>query len=132
VTTHLKDVAVDAYDEGILLSEVILGEGLIDLPRAVQLIRKARPGTRMNLEMITRSPLKVPMLTEGYWTTLQDKSGLDLARTLRFVMEHKTQIDLPQAEDQNVMDCLNAWQLMNLLDFPRTSAHAPRLQSGTH
>lgn len=79
VTTHLKDIAVAPYDEGILLSEVILGRGLIDLRKALELIRRARPQTRMNLEMITREPLRIPLLNEGYWATLPDKSAAELA-----------------------------------------------------
>ena len=76
VTTHVKDVAVDSHPQGILLSEVILGKGIVDLPRALQLIRQARPGTRMNLEMITRAPLQLPMLTDDYWPTLPGKNRL--------------------------------------------------------
>src|SRR6185295_10471881 len=53
LSTHIKDMAVEPYDEGFLLSEVPLGEGVIDLKRAVAAIRKARPGTKFTLEMIT-------------------------------------------------------------------------------
>jgi sugar phosphate isomerase/epimerase len=124
VSTHLKDMAVAPYAEGILLSEVILGTGHIDLLRAVRLIRKAKPGTRMTLEMITRDPLKIPLLTDSYWTTLPDKSALELARTLRFVNEHNAEGKLPAIgrlsraelrgqEDQNVMDCLAAWRAIS-------------------
>lgn len=110
VTTHLKDIAVAPSDEGIFMSEVVLGSGVIDLRRAVQMIREARPGTRMTLEMITREPLEVPMLRDEYWATFAGKSPLDLARILRFVQQYKTDINLPLAEDQNIRDCLAAWQ----------------------
>jgi sugar phosphate isomerase/epimerase len=121
VTTHIKDMAVEPYEEGILMSEVVLGQGYLDLPRAVNLIRQARPQTRITLEMITRDPLKIPMLTDRYWATFPDKTGLDLARTLRFVndnsaplprVSHLTKAELLRAEDQNVMDCLTAWDAM--------------------
>ena len=116
VGTHLKDVAVDAYDEGILLSEVILGEGLIDLPRAVQLIRKVRTRDPHEPRDDYTQPAKSSNANRRILDNIAGQvSGLDLARTLRFVDgTSKTQIDLPQAEDQNVMDCLEAWQLMNL------------------
>jgi sugar phosphate isomerase/epimerase len=118
VATHIKDMAVAPYDEGILMSEVILGKGYLDLPRAITLIRQARPQTRMTLEMITRDPLKIPLLTDRYWATFPEKTGLDLARTLRFVNEHRsplprvshlTKAESSKAEDQNVIDCLTAW-----------------------
>jgi len=121
VTTHVKDVAVEPYEDGILLSEVILSEGLINLARAVSLIKQARPATRMNLEMITRDPLKIPLLREEYWSTLPNLSAADLARTLHFVHHNKSAGPLPrvahltaaersQLEDENVMRCLFEWE----------------------
>jgi len=125
VSTHLKDVTSDTYAAGILLSEVILGKGYINLPQAVNLIRQARPQTRMTLEMLTREPRQIPLLTDSYWATFPDKTALDLARALRFVNEHKSAEPLPRIahltqpetlslEDENVVACLAAWQSMNL------------------
>ena len=37
--------------------------------------------------MITRDPLKVPCLTEGYWVTFPDLPGRHLAHTLSLVRE---------------------------------------------
>ena len=67
ITTHVKDMAVQPYEDGFLLSEVPLGSGILDLPKIVATIRKARPAASFMLEMITRDPLKVPCLTEKYW-----------------------------------------------------------------
>jgi 3-oxoisoapionate decarboxylase len=117
VTTHLKDMAVDGSDDGFLLSEVLLGSGYLDLPHAVSAVRQARPQTRFSLEMITRDPLRVPCLDDKYWATFPDRSGLYLARTLRFVQQHQGQNALPRVsqlshedhvakEDANVVACL--------------------------
>ena len=117
VTTHLKDMAVDTDTEGFLMSEVLLGNGYLDLPRAIRLVQQARPNARWSLEMITRDPLKVPCLTDKYWATFPDRNGLALARTLRFVNNHKSVKPLPgishltreeqlKVEDQNVIACL--------------------------
>jgi sugar phosphate isomerase/epimerase len=117
VTTHLKDMAVDHCGDGFLLSEVLLGDGYLDLPRAIGLVQQARPKARLLLETITRDPLPVPCLTDKYWATFPDRNGLYLARTLRFVATHKPAKPLPhisqlshaeqlKVEDQNVIDCL--------------------------
>jgi sugar phosphate isomerase/epimerase len=114
--THLKDVAVAPYEDGFLLSEVVLGTGVLDLPKIVALLRKANPGVRFSLEMITRDPLRVPCLTDGYWVTFPERNGIYLARTLRFVRDHKpasplpTPEELPQPEHakleiNNILDC---------------------------
>ena len=87
-TTHFKDMAVEEYRDGFLLSEVPLGPGIIDLPRVVQTLRKARPEIRFNIEMITRDPLKVPCLTDRYFATFAELPARHLARTLSMVRSH--------------------------------------------
>jgi sugar phosphate isomerase/epimerase len=102
-TVHLKDMAVAECADGFLLSEVALGEGFLDLPKMIALLRAARPEIRFNLEMITRDPLLVPCLTEQYWTAAT-ASGRDLARTLRMVREHKPAQPLPRIRERNTKE----------------------------
>jgi hypothetical protein len=91
---------------------VILGKGLINLPHAFSLIQKARPATRMTLEMITRDPLKIALLGEEYWTTFPDSTAKDLARILHFVNRNRSGVPLPRVsdstEDENIRRCLEA------------------------
>ena len=116
-TTHFKDMAVEEYRDGFLLSEVPLGQGLIDLPRVVQTLRKARPEIRFNIEMITRDPLKVPCLTDRYFATFAELPARHLARTLSMVRSHPPRSPLPRisslaaseqirVEDANVSHCV--------------------------
>ncbi|MBV9500949.1 MAG: sugar phosphate isomerase/epimerase [Acidobacteriaceae bacterium] len=124
VCTHLKNMAVEPYQDGFLLSEVLLGDGYLDLNQAVATIRQHRPKVRFSLEMITRDPLEVPCLNDDYWITFPDRNGLYLARTLRFVNEHHSSQPLPRVshlkheeamrvEEQNVVTCLR-WAHQNL------------------
>ena len=118
VCTHLKDMGVESSSNGgFLLSEVLLGNGYLDVARAVSLVRQARPKARFSLEMITRDPLNVPCLDDRYWVTFPERSGLYLARTLRFVQEHPSRTPPPhvsqlsherhlEAEEANVVACL--------------------------
>ena len=79
---HFKDMGMEECDDGFLLSEVPLGEGVLDMRRVVDTVRQARPGVRFSLEMIVRDPLRVPCLTDGYWATFDRVNGRDLARAL--------------------------------------------------
>ncbi len=118
-SVHVKDMDLEPYTDGFLLSEVPLGEGYLDLKRMIATVRAARPKTRFTLEMITRDPLKVPCLTDKYWATLPDRNGLFLARTLKVVeREGKRLQTLPRVdmldhsgllrlEEENVKACLN-------------------------
>lgn len=89
VTTHIKDMAVQETPTGFLLSEVPLGEGILDLPRMFALFEKANPQIDYHLEMITRDPLDIPCLKPGYWATFPNKPGTDLARMLTLVRERQ-------------------------------------------
>jgi sugar phosphate isomerase/epimerase len=93
---HFKDMAVAEAPDGFLLSEVVLGEGFLDLKAAVKTLREVHPEVRLSLEMITRDPLRVPCLSDGYWATLGDVPGRDLARTLARVRQHGRKTALPQ------------------------------------
>ncbi len=116
-TTHFKDMGLEEYREGFLLSEVVLGNGVLDLAQAVRILRKARAEIRFNIEMITRDPLRVPCLTDRYWATFPDLPGRHLARALTRVRDHPPSHPLPRirqlpregqlrAEDENVRHCL--------------------------
>lgn len=89
VTSHIKDMAVQECDDGFLLSEVPLGEGILDLPRVFEIMRKASPAVRFNLEMITRDPLRIPCLAPKYWATFPSRPGSDLARMIALVRKAK-------------------------------------------
>ena len=90
-SVHLKDQAVKPYRDGFLLGDIPLGQGAIDLKRIVALLRKARPKIRFSLELITRDPLKVPVLNAGYWRTFPRLPASELARTMAFVRDKATQ-----------------------------------------
>jgi sugar phosphate isomerase/epimerase len=94
--THFKDMAVEETPDGFRTSEVPLGEGMLDLKRIVDTIRRARPGVHFSLEMITRDPLEVPFLTEKYWSTFEGVNGVHLARTLRNVRANPPKAPLPR------------------------------------
>lgn len=92
LSIHLKDQALREYEEGFLLGDIPLGQGSFDLKQMVQIIQREKPKVRFALELITRDPLQVPCLSDGYWATLPDVPARDLARTLRFVREHPTKL----------------------------------------
>jgi sugar phosphate isomerase/epimerase len=114
---HLKDMGVEEMADGFLLSEVPLGDGYLDLKAIVGALRQARPAVRFSLEMITRDPLRVPCLSDGYWATFADVPGRDLARTLWTVRGRAGKGRLPRVgglpaaeqlavEEQNVVRSL--------------------------
>lgn len=131
VTTHIKDMAVQEYADGFLLSEVPLGQGRLDLPQMQEICKKVNPSVTWNLEMITRDPLEIPCLTQGYWATFPDRPATDLARTLAWVragiapslphVNDKTTEDTLAFEEANIVACMKAWGSLKKTD-PSTEA----------
>jgi sugar phosphate isomerase/epimerase len=95
LTVHLKDQAVRECADGFLLADMPLGQGFLDLPALVRVLRQARPAVRFNLEAITRDPIKVPVLTDRYYATFPDLPASDLARTLSTVKAKSSPGPLP-------------------------------------
>jgi sugar phosphate isomerase/epimerase len=95
-TTHIKDMGVEEYADGFLLAELPLGTGFVDLAKFITVVRKARPDIALNLEMITRDPLKVPCLTPKYWATLGHVTGRRLAEMLALVRSKAGKKPLPR------------------------------------
>ncbi len=117
ISTHIKDMGVEESPDGFLLSEVVFGDGLLDIPGMVRTIAAARPKTKFTLEMITRNPLSIPCLTEKYWATFTERNGKYLARMLALVRRSKSPAPLPRTsglerdaqarlEEDNVRKCL--------------------------
>jgi sugar phosphate isomerase/epimerase len=126
--THLKDMAVEDYEDGFLLAEVPLGEGMLDLKEMVRLLLQKDPNIIFELEMITRDPLKIPVYTPRYWATFDDSysplPGRDLAKTLSVVRKNKQRPPLTRVaglssearirlEDESNLKCI-AWARRNL------------------
>jgi 3-oxoisoapionate decarboxylase len=100
VFAHIKDMAVQEYEDGFLLSEVPMGEGMLDIKEMVRLLRQKDPNMIFDLEMITRDPLKIPVYTPKYWVTFDDAysplPGRDLAKTLALVKKNPPKKPLPK------------------------------------
>ena len=100
VACHIKDMAVEPYADGFLLSEVPLGEGILDLKGMVASLQGKDPNMPFDLEMITRDPLKIPVFTDKYWATFDDSysplPGRDLARVLELVHKNPPKERLPE------------------------------------
>lgn len=126
LSVHLKDHAVQEHEDGFLLSDVPLGAGCLDLKKMADMLLAAKPQVRFSIELITRDALKVPCLTDKYWATFPDLPGRDLARTLRWVRQHRSD-SLPQVsslsadeqvalETRHVLDSLKKGDILLFRD----------------
>jgi len=86
----------------------------------VQILKDTRPSIRFTLELITRDPLKVPCLTDRYWTTFPDRRATRLAAALRYVRDHSARslqyVSQMSPDEQLVLEDTNVRQS---LDYAR-------------
>ncbi len=110
IYVSFKDMAVAPYDEGFLLSEMALGEGMLDIPGMVKVLQQKDPNMIFALEMITRDPLKIPVFTKKYWATFDDTysplPGRDLARMLEIVRTTPPKTPLTKTTGLSAPDAL--------------------------
>jgi len=92
---HIKDMAVQPYADGFLLSEVPFGEGFLDLKKMVDTLRQKDPNMALDLEMITRDPLKVPIFTDQYWVTFEDIPAHQVAHLMEIIQKNPPKKPLP-------------------------------------
>jgi sugar phosphate isomerase/epimerase len=112
VSTHVKDMAVEEYEDGFLLSEVPLGKGFIDLEKAFALCIKQNPKVNFSLEMITRDPLKIPYRTNEYKAVVPSKQiDIKALRKKQSVNPpYVSQLDDEQklaVEEKNIIECID-------------------------
>jgi len=94
-TVHFKDQGVREYENGFLLADVPLGRGCIDLPAVIRAIHEKKRDLHFQLELITRDALKVPVLTEDYWSTFQDLKATELSHTWAMIKERGSRQAFP-------------------------------------
>jgi 3-oxoisoapionate decarboxylase len=110
IYVSFKDMAVAPYEEGFLLSEMALGDGMLDIPGMVKVLQQKDPDMIFALEMITRDPLRIPVFTKKYWATFDDSysplPGRDLARILEIVRTNSPKTPLTKTSGLSAADGL--------------------------
>ncbi|MEZ5401328.1 MAG: TIM barrel protein [Bryobacteraceae bacterium] len=130
IFVSFKDIGAEFYDDGILLSEVPLGEGHNDLPMIVAMLQKRNPKMLFQLEMLTRDPLKVPIFTEQYWRVYDDKSPVpprDLAMLVHWIRTHPPKQPLPRTSGLTPAQVLALEDDLNQRSIDWARANLPAL-----
>jgi sugar phosphate isomerase/epimerase len=121
----LKDMGVAPYEDGFLLSEVVFGTGCTDQKALFEIARKYNPRVQATEELITRDPLRVPVLTDDYYRSFPAEVRARRDAWMAMVREKQTKLPIVstlspaeqlKAEEDNHRATL-AWGLKNLT-FP--------------
>ena len=124
--TSLKDMGVAPYEDGFLLSEVVFGTGCTDQKALFEIMRKVNPKINATEELITRDPLKVPVLKDDYYRSFPADMRAKRDRWMDMVKAKQTKLPVVstldptgqmKAEENNHRATI-AWGLKNLT-FPK-------------
>jgi 3-oxoisoapionate decarboxylase len=122
ISTHMKDSRVSMGPKGLLLGDVVLGDGVLDMQRILELLRKGGRNPKLSLEMITRDALEVPVLSPNYWATFPERQGIRLARVVELGAKRPVEPaslatlskeDRGLLEERNIRRCLE-WASANV------------------
>jgi sugar phosphate isomerase/epimerase len=130
IFVSFKDIGADFYEQGILLSEVPLGEGHMDLAAVIAKMQKVNAKMLFQLEMLTRDPLKVPIFTEQYWKVYDDKSPVppqDLAMLIDWIRKHPPRKPLPKTSGLTAAQVLALEDELNQRSIDYARANLPAL-----
>lgn len=79
-SVHLSDLALHQVEDGFEMVVAPLGQGSLDLPELLRVLRSVAPQVEYHLKMPTVAAQSIPCLRDSYWKTMPDKSGRDLAK----------------------------------------------------
>ena len=120
--TSLKDMGVAPYEQGFLLSEVRFGQGVTDQKALFAEMRRHNPRVNPIAELITRDPLKIPVLTDDYYRSFPPAQRERRDRWMAMVRAKQTALPTVsglspaqqlQAEEDNNRSTFT-WGLQNL------------------
>ncbi len=86
-SVHLSDLAVHQVEDGFEMAAAPLGQGILNLPEMLSILRSEAPRVEYHLKMPTIDAQHIPCLRDSYWDTMPNKSGVDLARTVALVQK---------------------------------------------
>jgi sugar phosphate isomerase/epimerase len=85
-SVHLKDHQLAGAADGFVLIGCALGDGVVDLPRILELVNSKAPDINLHIETGAEKKV-VPALEESYVKGLPKASARDLARALRLARD---------------------------------------------
>jgi 3-oxoisoapionate decarboxylase len=96
VTSLLKDMTISSTEEGFLLTDVPLGQGIIPLAKIMEILRRGRSDIHFCLEMVTRDPWIVPFKKDKYWVTYEEKNEERIEKFKTSILSKASSMLLPK------------------------------------
>ena len=96
VTALLKDMTISSTEDGFLLTDVPLGQGIIPLAKIMEILRKGRSDIHFCLDMETRDPWKVPFKKDRYWVAYEERNEERIEKFKTSILSKASSASLPK------------------------------------
>lgn len=87
---HLKDYKIYLSDEGYYLVRTPLGQGVIDFPALMGILKEQCPDVPMSVELGALEARHIRVLASDYWPEYPSRSAAQFAELMRFVLSRAT------------------------------------------
>jgi len=110
-STHLKDGRLKWTGEEFQVDcGIPLGQGHVNLPMIVGILKRARPDLAHTIECVTGMPFLLPWLDDVFWNTFKQRDARDLVKMLKFIR------DTPQTGWEPVPD-MNSMSVEQQIEY---------------
>lgn len=92
---HLKDYTVHFAAEGYRLVRCAAGEGCIDFPAILEIVRTNEHDVLPGIEIAAQPTRTIPVLDPGWWECYPPREAADFAKSLNVVWKHGRPQDEP-------------------------------------
>jgi 3-oxoisoapionate decarboxylase len=92
---HLKDYTVHFAPEGYRLVRCAAGDGCVDFPAILSIVRGNGHGVLPGIEIAAQATRTIPVLEPGWWACYPSREASDFARALEVVWKHGRPQDEP-------------------------------------
>ena len=92
---HIKDYTVRATPQGYRLVRAAIGQGVIDWPRMLALLREVAPSAVYHIELAAIYARHVRVFEDEWWTSFPARSMTDVVPALRFLQQQSVPDSVP-------------------------------------
>lgn len=87
-TVHLKDYRIFPTASGYRLVRCALGEGVMDFPRLIEIVRDHAPSPVLNIELAALFARHIRLLEDDWWSAFPPRDVREVLPALRLMAQH--------------------------------------------
>jgi sugar phosphate isomerase/epimerase len=92
---HIKDYTVRSTPQGYRLVRAAIGQGVIDWPRMLALLREVAPNAALHIELAAIYARHIRVFEDEWWSSFPPRAMSEVVPALRFMQQHAVPDGVP-------------------------------------